>query len=311
MEYSQKNSNNSKYFWIAIAVLALLSTGLGYLYLVEKQLNEQNQSKIDQQIKEQVAATTKIDSIARELNLKIREVRKLGGDISSLQLIKKNLEADKKQLLGQKDINIKAFEEKIKNYQILLAQNDLNLQQLRKENGLLSSQNQTLNSENTELKTDRQLLADSINKVAAKNKELSEKVSRASALLAETINVYAISSQGKEREGGNYKARKLNKIRISFHLVDNPLSKLEEKEIFIRILEPSGSIISDNATGSGTFLNNGQTLIYTTKKVEMYTNSHQLVEVVYARGQEYKPGKYNIELFAEGYKIGQGGFEVK
>lgn len=311
MENINRNSNSTKYFIAAITVLALLSAGLGYLYLGEKKLNEEKQLKLEQQINEQVTATSVIDSMSRELNLKIDEVKKLGGDISSYQLIKADLEADRKQLLTQKTIDYKSFDAKIKNYQSILAQKDVDLQKLREENGILATQNQTLNSENTGLKSEKQKLADSINAVTTKNIELTDKVSQASALRAETINVYAISTRGKEREGGAYKARKLDKIRISFHLVDNPLTKQEDKEIFIRVLEPSGTIISDMAAGSGIFSYKGQDMIYTIKKRDFYSNSHQLVEVVYSRGQDYKQGKYSIELYSEGYKIGQGSFDVK
>lgn len=311
MEEVQINRNSTKYFIAAIIVLALLSVGLGYLYLGEKKLNEEKQTKIDQQIKEQVVATTQIDSMTRELNLKIVEVKKLGGDISSYQLIKADLEADKRQLLSQKNLNFNSFEAKIKNYQAILAEKDADLQKLRKENGILTSQNETLNTENTGLKSEKQKLSDSINTFSTKNKELADKVTQASALRAETINVYAISSRGKESDGGAYKARKLEKIRISFHLVDNPLAKREDKEIFIRVLEPNGTILSNLATGSGIFQFNGQEMVYTLKKRYFYTNSHQLVEFVYSRGQEYKQGKYSIELYSEGYKIGQGTFDIR
>lgn len=311
METSQRNNANTKYLLAAIAVLALLSAGLGYLYLAEKRLNEQKQTKLEEQIKNQIAATVQIDSLMREINLQINEVKKLGGDVSSLLAIKTDLESDKKRLINQKNVDIEAYELKIKSYQSLLAQKDSDLQKIKEENGILTSQNQSLNTENTGLKSDKMKLADSINNVAAKNRELSEKVTLASALRAETINVYAITSKGKEKEGGNYKARRLDKIRISFHLVDNPLTKQEEKEIFIRILEPNGSIISDMANGAGQFTFNGQESIYTLKKRENYTNTHQLVEIIYARGQEYRQGKYNIELYCEGYKIGQGSFDVR
>jgi hypothetical protein len=311
MENSIRNGKNTQYFIAAIAILALLSAGLGYLYLQEKKFNEQKQSKIDAQIKEQVMATAKIDSMSREISIKIVEVTKLGGDITSLQAIKIDLEKDKKLILTQKSVNIKTFEAKIKNYELLLVEKDVDLQKLREENGILTNKNETLNSENTVLKSDKSRLADSVSLVTARNKELSDKVTLAAALHAETINVYAISARGKETEGGSYKARKLDKVRISFHLADNLLTRQEEKEIIMRILDPAGTIISDMATGSGVFVYNGQETIFTSKKRELFTNTHQLVEFVYARGQDYKQGKYNIELYAEGYKIGVGSFEVK
>jgi hypothetical protein len=311
MDNSVKNHQNTKYFWAAITVLALLSGGLGYLYLQEKALNNQKQVKIDAQIKEQVFVTGKLDSMSRELSFKIAEVQKLGGDITSLQLIKTNLENDKKQIINQKNINFNEYEQKIKNYEVLIAKKDVDIQKLREENGILATKNENLNLENTSLKTDKIKLSDSINVVEAKNQELANKVTQASALRAETINVYAVSARGKEREGGSYSARRVDKIRISFRLVDNPLTKQEDKEIIIRLLDPQGTIISDNVTGSGIFTYNGLETIYTAKKHEQYTNSHQLVEFLYARGQEYKKGKYSIELYCEGFKIGQGSFDVK
>jgi hypothetical protein len=311
MNNTVKNHQNTKYFWAAIAVLTMLSGGLGFLYLEEKKANKQKQLNIEDKIKEQVFLNAKLDSISRELTLKIDEVKKLGGDYSSLQLIKNNLETDKRQLTSLKNLNIKEYEKKIRNYEALLVSKDQDLDKLRQENGLLSSKNQTLNDENSGLKTDKMRLADSINLVSAKNKELSEKVTLAAALRAETINVYAVSSKGKERNGVSFSARRVDKIRISFHLGDNPLTKQEPKEIFIRLLDPTGAIIADNLTGAGTFFYNGQETIYTAKKKEFYTNSHQLVEFLYARGQEYKIGKYNIELYCEGFKIGTGSFDVK
>lgn len=311
MDNSPNYSNNSKYFWAAITILTLLSGGLGYLYLQEKKLNTLKVIKIEEQVKAQLIATTKLDSMSSELTLKINEVKNLGGDVSSLKKIKIDLEADKRQIINQKNIISSDFDKKIKNYEVLLAQKDLDIMKLRELNGILVSQNKSLNTENSGLKSEKLRMADSINSVAAKNKELADKVTLASALRAQTINVYAISSKGKELDGGSYNARKVDKIRISFHLVDNPLSKQEEKEIFVRLLDPNGSIISDTATGSGTFLFNGQEIIFSAKKRERYTNSNQLVEILYARGQSYRQGKYGVELYCEGYKIGQGTFDVK
>ncbi len=304
-------SKNIKYFWAAITILLLLSGGLAYLYWQEKTVNELSKEKITGQLTAQLAASTKLDSMSRELNFKINEVKSLGGDISSLLKIKENLEADKKSISKKNIIIGEEFSLKLKNYENILAQKDQEIIKLRQANGILTTENQTLNSENTGLKTEKQKLADSVSSIAAKNRELSEKVTLASALRAETINVYAISAKGKEREASNINARKVDKIRISFHLVDNPLAKLEEKEIFVRLLEPNGAIIADMATGSGLFKYNGQELIYTTLKRENYSNTHQLIEILYARGQAYRQGKYAIELYCEGYKIGQGTFDVK
>jgi len=65
------------------------------------------------------------------------------------------------------------------------------------------------------------------------------------------------------------------------------------------------------STGSGSFTYKNKDVTYTAKQRIVYDNSHQSVEFVYSRGQAYKDGKHIIELYAEGYKIGEGFFEVK
>jgi hypothetical protein len=65
------------------------------------------------------------------------------------------------------------------------------------------------------------------------------------------------------------------------------------------------------ATGSGTFNYKNKEMTYTAKQKIIYDNSHQSVEFVYSRGQSYKEGKHIIELYSEGYRIGEGVFEVK
>jgi organic radical activating enzyme len=42
-----------------------------------------------------------------------------------------------------------------------------------------------------------------------------------------------------------------------------------------------------------------------------YENNHQSVEVSYARPNAYREGKHEIELYAEGFLIGLGSFEVR
>ena len=56
----------------------------------------------------------------------------------------------------------------------------------------------------------------------------------------------------------------------------------------------------------------GKEVAFTAKQSFQYTNDGQTVAVTYPRGGvAYKPGKYSVELYAEGFQIGTGAFEVK
>jgi len=315
METQPRQNDKKNYFTAALVIMAALLALLGYLYFQERQKTQQTADLVETKTRDLIATTTKLDSISNQLDAKIAEIRMLNGNVDELMKVKAQLEADKRELQNAKNFSAKNYEQKIRNYTAILAQKDLDIARLRQENEVLTNTNQTLSQENTGLKTNlettRKSYSDSVSRLAIKNRELSEKVTVAAALRAETINVYAISPKGKEREGGRYKARRVDKIRVSFALADNPLTQRDNRDIFLRILDPEGAVVSDMATGSGAFMFNGQETVYSAKQTVMYTNSHQTVDFIYSRGQAYKKGKHSVELYADGFKIGQGEFEVR
>lgn len=322
MEYNPNRQSEQK-LKVAVAVLAMLTVALGYLYLRERQHNKDIEDLKLEHAEELLTANTKLDSIANQLNMKIAEIQRLGGDVRELERAKKQLGEDKLALEKlDKGFSMKQYEAKIKKYEALLGQKEHEITRLRKENGILVAQNDSLSREAELLRegisSAQKALFDSANnftarqrEMEAKNKELADKVTQAAALRAENINVYAISNKGKESDGGVYKSKKVDKIRITFYLQENPLTNKEAKMIYLRIIDPSGSTVADMATGSGNFGYHGRDLTYTAKQRIVYDDSHQSVEFIYSRGQAYKEGKHVIELYAEGFKIGEGTFEVK
>ncbi|MEA5402186.1 hypothetical protein VB776_04645 [Arcicella sp. DC2W] len=322
MEEYNPNRQSEQKLKIAVAVLIILVTALGFLYFRERQFNKRNEDLSNLQAKDLLVASTKLDSIEKQLNTKIVEIKRLGGDVSELIRAKQQLQKDKIALQKSVGFSMKKYELKFKKYLTLLGEKDNELVSLRKENGILAAMNDSLSKEAQALLEDITFAQKALNdsainytirqkELSERNRELSEKVSQAAALHAESINVYAISVKGKESDGGVYKSKKVDKVRITFYLQENPLTTREAKVIFLRIIDPSGQSIADMSTGSGSFTYKNKDVTYTAKQRIVYDNSHQSVEFVYSRGQAYKDGKHIIELYAEGYKIGEGFFEVK
>jgi hypothetical protein len=319
---SQKNGNNNG-LKAGLVVMTLLAVSLGYMLFQSKETVTSQQEVISTKVMELADTRTKLDSISRELESQIAEVQKLGGDVTELQKASTELQQDKKDLLKKSASQLASvkskYEDKIRNYESLLATKETELVKLREENTALATQNENLSSENSNLKGQTQGLSKSVEdakaqneEVAAKNKILAEKVVKAAALRAEYVKVIGINDKGKESEEKRYRARKLAKIKVVFQLAKNELTEQERKTVFIRMLGPDGSTIFDSATGSGNFTFNGQELAYTTRGEIKYDNQNLNIEMVYNRGGiEYLEGKYIVELYAEGFKIGSGGFEVK
>jgi hypothetical protein len=323
--HQKSGSNNA--LKAGLVVMTLLASGLGYMLFQSKETVTNQQEVISTKVMELAQTRTKLDSISRELDSQIAEVQKLGGDVTELQKAKAELEQDKKDIQSKSASEVASvrskYEGKIRNYEALLASKEEELVKLREENGVLVNENQTLKSQTESLKGENQGIAQSAAKTkeeaarqveeeAAKNKVLSEKVAKAAALRTEFVKVIGINERGKESEEKKYRAKKLSKIKVVFQLAKNDLTEKERKTVFIRVLDPDGSTIFDASTGSGNFTINGQELAYTTRGDLNYDNENLYIEMVYNRGgTPYREGQYRVELYAEGFKIGEGGFEVK
>jgi hypothetical protein len=274
-------------------------------------------------------ANNQLDSISNQLNLKLVEIRKLGGRVSELEIAKQQILGDQKELANNPSLNEEDFKKKLSYYLKLLGQKELEIKRLKKENVALIARNDSLSREAKMLQdglshvqkalkdssvtfgVKQKELSERSRILEVKNQELAEKVNVAAALRAEGVNVYAISSRGKEVGVQNQKARKIEKIRVMFHLQENSLATKEIKTIYLRIIEPTGNTLSDYALGSGVFTFKGKELAYTAKQRIFYENNHQSVEFIYARPNAYREGKHEIELYSEGFLIGLGTFDVR
>lgn len=313
----ENQQNKSTFAWVGLIIMTLAAGAFGFLYFDQKNVANEREAVIMEKAKELVYTETKLDSVAAALDAKIGEVKALGGNVDDLLKVKARLESDKAMLLKGNKVEIAKYVGKIKEYETFLAQKDEDIAKLRGENEVLISTNQTLNTENVTLKTDRevltkdkQVLTDSVNTIANQNKELAEKVTIGAALRAQNVRVLAINKRGKEKEDNQYKAKRVEKIKVVFSLPENELTKQEDKEIVMRLIDAEGGVVAHDAINS-KFILKGQELAYTVKDRVSFTNNNQFVEMIYDNTERFKPGSYNVELYAEGFKIGTGNFVIK
>ena len=316
MEQSERN--NSSVVKAGLIIALALAAVFGYLYFKERQKVDDKIVEVSQVNRDLMLANTKLDSIGTQLDSRIAEIAALGGQVDELQALKAQLDKDKRNLIYSKNVSLKDYQDKIARYETVLAQKDIEIAKLKEANIILTNENETLITQKTELietntalENTKAVLSDSVYSISVKNAELSEKVSLASALRPMNYAISAINSRGKERDGSEFKARRVEKIKIAFKLAENPLSKKENKTIYLRLLDTSGNVISDMATGSGTFSFAGKETVYTTKQNIMFSNDGQTVDFIYDRGAGYEAGSYTAVLFSDGYRIGQTSFDIK
>jgi cell division protein ZapB len=304
LDNTEKQGNKKILLTLFIIALIVLNGILFYLNFKNRDEIEVAQTEKAQVSEELKGTSAKLDSISNELDIRIAEVTKLGGDVESLMKVKEQLEADKNSLRSSNRLSARNYEEKIRTYEALLIERDKEIDRVKKVNDQLFT-------ENTTLKTQKNRLNDSISNIVQEKQKLTEQVAIASVLKTENLVINAVNAKGKEREGGEYKGRQVEKIKITFNLAENSVAKIESKDIMMRLIEPDGATLYDTGMGGGTFTADGKETYYTAKQEILFDNTRQQVSFTYSKGTPYKQGRHTVELFADGYRIGTGSFVIK
>lgn len=245
----------------------------------------------------------RIDSITFQLDLRIQEIEKLGGDVKALEEMKEQLIAERNSDRRRSAGEIAALNRRIDNYARTLQEKDAEIIQLRAVNEQLVTENQSLRRTQAQIE-------DKVVELNQKQQDLQEKVNVAAVLRAENINVTAVNSRGREREDG-FRNRQIEKLKISFNLADNKVAEHGNKDIYVQVLAPNNQPIFDVAKGSGTFTIDGREEFYTVHQDINFNNTKQTLTYFYEKGSRYAPGTYEVRIFAEGHQIGNRTFEVK
>lgn len=318
METTQ--SNNNGLLKVIIGVMAGVLALLGYLFMGARNETLELQKSLTSKVEQLSSTQIKLDSISKSLDEKILEVQSLGGSVAELEAVKAQLENDKKKLKTDLSFSVQKYESKIKDYETFLAAKDDDIRKLKEENGVLVTKNQTLETEkqqviveNAALKTEKEELSTTLTKTVddftTKNNDLKRQVTLASAMKAINVQVTALSSKGKERDGGEYKAKRIDQLKVSFIMPSNPVAAQNNKDIYVRVLDANGAVV-ENGNG-GIVQADGKEIGYSFKQSVPFENNDQRVDLISGKGASYTKGKYSVELYSEGFKIGKGAFEVK
>ncbi|MCU0420609.1 MAG: chromosome segregation protein SMC [Cyclobacteriaceae bacterium] len=288
---------------VIIALLgAIVIAQSAWIYFDYKKDVVVQEQKIE--VEEELATTMqKLNDISKELDQKIIEIEKLGGDISELQKAKAEIEKEMRRSTQRSSKAINELKAKVEGYEELLKIKDEEIDQLKAVNKELFTENRTL-------KTTQNKLSDSINRLSKNKEELATKVAIASQLKAENFVLRAVNNKGKERDSP-FKNRQIEKLKIEFTLAENKVAPIEGKNILIRIVDENGQVLFDVARGSGTFMFNGKEEFYTASQEILFDNTRQKITFFYEKGSDYVPGSYTLEAYADDYLMGSATFEVK
>ncbi len=303
-----KNSQSKKGIVIVfIAILLAINAVQFFMNLDKKQTIEVQHQTIKSQELDISGMMTQLDSVETELTLKRAEIMKLGGKIDEMDLLLSQVRKDRDQLKKEKNLAAADLEKYKARVEVLMLQLTLSDSKISQ----LTSQRDSLFKFNQKLEKKIEQSNDSMRLMAYNQKELEQKINVASALRAGPIQVNALTDRGKLKEGPVLKSRHIHKLRISFQLLPNEVAQVGGREVFLRVIEPDGSTLFNTSMGGGLFLFEGKEIPYTLQQSILFENNNQQVAYTYLKGNPFRTGKHTIELYAEGFKIGEGDFIVE
>ncbi len=176
------------------------------------------------------------------------------------------------------------------------------VERLKGENKQLTENNTVLTNEKNQLVTEKGALESNLNKTQEEKARVED--------LASTLHVSNIAIEGvQHRSGGKEKetstARRVGALRISFKVDENRIAASGKKDLYVCVYSPDGELM-DNA---GTFkTREGADKAYTNKiSVDYEQGKSSAVSYDFAKGQgNYQTGDYKIEIYNNGFKIGEG-----
>ena len=193
--------------------------------------------------------------------------------------------------------------------------NDLNskITDLQKQVQDLTAQNTQLTADKTQLTQDKDKLTQDLQSTTTVKQELEKKVDIASTLNATNIAITPVHEKKNGKEKITSTAKRVDKLVISFD-VSNRIAQSGQTDVYVCITGPDGKQISVPALGSGTFTSREEGDKPFTAKVPVDIEAGKTKSVQFAwkqQGTDFEKGFYKIEIFHNGFKIGEGTKELK
>ena len=302
-ENEEKKDQGKNLILIVLALLVIISGIKLYTDYIDRSKKSEEILLLSNENSE---LNKRLDSVYYQLELRIQEIEKLGGEIDNLEELRLQL-IEERKISKQRNANeIAALNEKINQYKSIIKSKDQEILELR-------AVNQQLFSENQDLKTTQAEIEEEVAELNLQKDDLQAKVDVASKLKAENITITAINRKGRERieTTKDFKNRQIERIKVNFNISNNEIALNGPRNIYVQIIDPNGQSIFDVAKGSGTFMLEGAEEFYTVKQDIIFTNSGEELSFYYEKGSDYLSGAHEVRIFADDYQIGSKTFSVK
>ena len=283
-----------------IVVLSTLVLGLSGFMLYDSLNNELSQAEIQEQFSD---LKSDYEFIQKDLEVAVNDANFSNKEIIAQKkriesLLKKN-NISQEELMEAKKIMRNISQTFIKNYQNKLIV-------LNNQVTTLDTEKQKLREENEKVTTEVVVLKDKVSELDRKienekviSKKKDELINYASKLSLSNfiLRSFKVRNSGKEVETD--KASRIDRIKFSFDINENILSKDGQKVLYMLIKKPSGEIATFSNKTSGVFNYNNRKMLYSDKTTLNYQKGQdQKLEFVWDN-EDFSRGDYIMEVYEQ------------
>ncbi len=175
----------------------------------------------------------------------------------------------------------------------------------------LTQENSTLTADKVVLTQDKEKLTQNLATTTTVKQELEKKVDVASTLNANNIRITPINVKGNGKEKVSTTAKRVDKLLISFD-VNNRIADSGTTDLFVLITGPDGKTLSSTGDSSTfTTREDGEKSFTAKLPVTIETATKKNVEFAFQPGTVFQKGSYKIQIYQNGFLIGEGFSELK
>lgn len=176
----------------------------------------------------------------------------------------------------------------------------------------LTNDNQGLTQDKAALVQDTTKLASDLQTTTVVKEDLEKKVDVASTLNATNIAITPVDVKSNGKEKVTSTAKHVNKLVISFD-VSNRIAQPGMMDVYVVVMGPDGKNMVAPAAGSGVFTTReeGDKPFTAKVPVDFATAQNKNVSFAFTPGTNFQQGSYTIQIYQNGFKIGEGTRELK
>lgn len=307
-EQIKKNSNVKN---AVIGILAVILVALGGYMIYDKS----NTSKTIQQQETKIATVSEEKSdVQASFDASLARLDSMATVSTGLQnqLTEKNSEIAKNKEEIRRILNNKnATAKELSRAKTLIASLNEKITGMEQEVARLTTENQTLTQDKVTLTADKEKLTQDLTTTTTQKEELEKKVDVASTLNASNIVITPVNVKNNGKEKVSTTAKRVDKMVVSFD-VANRIIQTGSTDLYVVVMGPDGKAISGSGTeGLFTTREEGDKSYTAKVPVDLETAKTKNVNFTFAPGTSFQQGAYKIQIYQNGFLIGEGTRELK